>query len=206
MVPVWPTVRTERAALITDLQTLTDEQWTARSLCSQWSVQQVFGHIIATAQMTVPKFFLGMAGSGFRFDRYIAANVDRFSAGTPAQLLATFRGMQDRTSHPPGPNDSWLGEMIVHAEDIRRPLGIHRDYPVQAVTQVADSYKGSNLVIGAKNRIAGVRLRASDTDWVHGDGPEATGRAIDLLLAMTGRPVGLDALTGDGVEVLRSRM
>lgn len=206
MVAVWPAIHAERAALLADLEALTDEQWGARSLCSQWSVKQVFGHVIATAQMTPAKFFAGMAGNGFRFDRYIAANVDRFSAGTPVQLLATFRSLQHRTSHPPGPNDSWLGEAIVHAEDVRRPLGLHRDYPVEAVTQVADSYKGSNLVIGAKNRIAGVRLRATDTDWSHGTGPEASGRAIDLLLAMTGRPAGLAGLTGDGVEVLRARM
>lgn len=74
------------------------------------------------------------------------------------------------------------------------------------MTQVADSYKGSNLVIGAKDRIAGVRLRATDTDWSHGSGPEASGRAVDLLLTMTGRRAGLEQLTGDGVEVLRLRM
>lgn len=206
MVAVWPAIHAERVALLAELEALTEEQWTTPSLCSQWSVKQVFGHIIATAQMTPPKFLLGMAGNGFRFDRYIAANVDRFSAGTPAEMLATFRGLQHRTSHPPGPNDSWLGEAIVHAEDIRRPLGLHRDYPAEAVTQVADSYKGSNLVIGAKNRIAGIHLRATDTDWNHGAGPEASGRAIDVLLAMTGRPAGLDRLTGDGVDILRGRI
>lgn len=120
-------------------------------------------------------------------------------------MLAAYRGLQHRTSHPPGPNDTWLGEAIVHAEDIRHPLGLHRDYPVDAVTQVADSYKGSNLVIGAKNRIAGVTLKATDTNWSHGTGPEAAGRAIDLLLAMTGRAAGLDQLTGDDVEILRAR-
>lgn len=206
MVAVWPAIHAERNALLADLEPLTDDRWATPSLCSQWSVKQVFGHIIATAQMTPPKFFLGMAANGFNFGKFIGTNADRFSEGSPAQLLATFRGLQDRTSHPPGPNDTWLGEAILHAEDIRRPLGLHRDYPVEAVTQVADSYKGSNLVIGAKNRIAGLRLRATDTDWSHGDGPEVAGRAIDLLLAMTGRPAGMTGLTGDGVQVLSSRL
>jgi len=206
MVAVWPTIHAERQALLADLEQLSDEQWRTRSLCSQWTVTQVFGHVIATAQMTPPRFLLGMIGSGFNFTSFIQKNADRFSTGTPGELLATFRGLQHRTNHPPGPNDTWLGEAIVHAEDIRRPLGLHRDYPVEAVTQVADSYKGSNLVIGAKNRIAGVTLRATDTDWSHGSGPEASGHAIDLLLAMTGRTAGLDRLNGDGVEVLRSRM
>lgn len=93
MVAVWPAIHAERAALLADLDTLTAEQWATPSLCAQWSVKQVFGHIIATAQMTPAKFFLGMAGSGFRFGRYIEANVERFSAGTPAEMLATFRGL-----------------------------------------------------------------------------------------------------------------
>ena len=56
------------------------------------------------------------------------------------------------TKHPPGPNDTWLGEVLIHAEDIRRPLGIRHDYPAEAAAQVADADKGSNLVMGSKNR------------------------------------------------------
>ena len=205
MVAVWSAVPTERRALRADLESLREEQWQTPSLCRGWSVKQVFGHVIATAQMTLPKFFVGMLGSRFDFRAYVEKNADRFSAGTSAEMLAAFRGLENATTHPPGPDDSWLGEAIVHAEDIRRPLGLHRDYPIEALTQVADSYKGSNLVIGAKNRIAGVTLRATDTDWSHGGGPEATGPMIDLLLAMTGRGAGLDRLDGAGVEVLRSR-
>ena len=38
-----------------------------------------------------------------------------------------------------------LGEMIVHREDIRRPLGIRRDYPIETLTLVAKYYVGSDL-------------------------------------------------------------
>lgn len=206
MVDVWPTIHAERAALLADLEQLTDQQWQTRSLSEHWTVKQVFGHMIVTAAMTPAKFFAGMLGAGFNFGRYIQNGVNRASAGSAAEQLASFRGLIGASSHPPGPNDTWLGEVIVHAEDIRRPLGLHRDYPVAAVLQVADSYKGSNLVIGSKNRIAGVTLTATDATWSHGAGPEASGPAIDLLLAMTGRSAGLDGLSGDGVAVLRSRM
>jgi hypothetical protein len=46
---------------------------------------------------------------------------------------------------------------------------------------------------------------ASDTGWRHGNGPEASGPAIALVIAMTGRKAALDDLTGDGVPVLRKR-
>ena len=64
-----------------------------------------------------------------------------------------------------------LGEAIIHGEDIRRPVGIYRDYPTEAVIQVADFFKGSNLLIGSKDRIAGLTLRATDTQWSAGSGP-----------------------------------
>ena len=51
----------------------------------------------------------------------------------------------------------------MHSEDIRRALGIKHNYPTNAVAQVADFFKGSNLLIGSKRRIAGLTLRATDT-------------------------------------------
>jgi hypothetical protein len=71
--------------------------------------------------------------------------------------------------------------------------------------QVADFYKGSNLIIGTKRRIGGVRLEATDVEWQHGSGPTVSGPIIDLLMAMTGRRPALDDLQGDGVATLSSR-
>jgi hypothetical protein len=72
--------------------------------------------------------------------------------------------------------------------------------------QVADGYKGSNLVIGAKRRVAGLHLRATDADWQHGTGPEVAGPMLSLLLALAGRTAAVRGdLTGDGVAELASR-
>jgi hypothetical protein len=64
------------------------------------------------------------------------------------------------------------------------------------VIAVADFYKNSNLLIGTKNRINSVTLVATDADWKHGSGPEASGPLIALVLAMTGRTAALDDLAG----------
>jgi len=66
-------------------------------------------------------------------------------------------------------------------------------------------FKGSNLLIGSKKRIAGLRLRATDAEWSTGTGPEVSGPALALLLAMTGRAAALDDLSGDGLATLRER-
>ena len=111
----------------------------------------------------------------------------------------------DSVKHPPGPNTTWLGEVIVHSEDIRRPLGIKHSYPTDAVVAVAHFYQGSNMLIGSKRRISGLTLHATDAEWSHGTGPEVAGPILSLVLAMTGRTVALDDLTGDGVATLRTR-
>ncbi len=199
-------IHTEREALADDLAGIDDDKWQTPSLCSGWSVRDVLGHMTATARMTPPRFFLDFAWSGFNFNAMTAKDVRRETAGTPAEGLAAFRGLIGATSHPPGPADSMLGEALIHSEDIRRPLFIIRTYPEASVAKAADFYKGSNLIVGAKKRIAGLRLRATDADWSTGDGPEVTGPAISLLLAMTGRSAALKDLSGEGLNTLAARM
>ncbi|WP_285702369.1 maleylpyruvate isomerase family mycothiol-dependent enzyme [Microtetraspora sp. NBRC 16547] len=202
----WQMIRAERASLANALAALPDADWDRPSLCADWTVRDVVGHMIATANMTPVKFFSDLAASGFRFEKMTAKNIRRVTAGkTDRQLVDLFRSRVDARTAPPGPTISWLGEMLVHGEDIFRALDGYRDHPVEHVLAVADFYKTSNLLIGAKRRIAGVALRATDADWRHGAGPLVSGPAIALLLAMTGRKVALDDLTGDGVAVLRER-
>jgi hypothetical protein len=52
----------------------------------------------------------------------------------------------------------------------------------------------------------GVRLVATDLDWVHGSGPQVTGPAEALMMAMAARPDALDQLTGPGKALLAQRI
>ena len=98
-----------------------------------------------------------------------------------------------------------LGEIVVHGEDIRRPLGLSHQSPEAALVALADSYRKTNLLIGAKRRSAGLRLRATDSDWIRGEGPEVTGPLISLIAAMAGRTGAQTDLTGDGVSAFAER-
>lgn len=181
-------------------------QWGTRSLCSEWSVHQVLGHVTATAKMTPPKFFAGFISAGSNFDTFVGKRAQVESAGTPATTLAELGAHLRDTTSPPGPIDAMVGEIVVHGTDIRRPLGITHEFPGVTLARVADFFTGSNLIVGAKSRIAGVRLAATDQDWSHGDGPTVSGPILSLVLAMTGRAVALESLEGDEVAVLRERM
>jgi uncharacterized protein (TIGR03083 family) len=202
----WPVIAQERGALADDLSTVSDAQWQTPSQCTGWSAHDLLAHMLATARMTKAGFFGKFAGSGFNVDKMAKKEVQQYGAGSPAATLAAWRDAQNATTSPPGPVDSWLGETLIHSEDIRRPLGIKHEYPIEAVVRTLDFYKNSNLVVGAKKRIAGLSLNATDTDWSTGSGPDVEGPAMSLLMAMTGRPSALADLTGPGVETLRPRM
>ena len=201
----WPTIHAERRALAADMRTVTGDQWETPSLCSNWTVRDVLAHMTAAATLTPPSFFGKLISSGFSFEKVQESGVAAQRGSSPADTLAHFEGVVDSVKHPPGPNTTWLGEVIVHAEDIRRPLGIKHSYPNDAVVAVARFYQGSNLLIGSKRRISGLTLQATDAEWSHGTGPEVAGPIVSLVLAMTGRTAALDDLTGDGVATLRTR-
>ena len=202
---IWAGVHVERHALANDLSTLSEAQWQTTSWCQQWSVRDVVAHMTAAATMNPPSFFAKLVANGFSFSKLQAKDIARERGASSAETLARFQAILDSTSHPPGPTVTWLGESLVHAEDVRRPLGIKRDYPTDKAVQVATFYAGSNLLIGAKKRIAGLRLHATDAVWTNGTGPSVDGPIMSLVLVMTGRQGSLDELTGDGVAALRQR-
>ncbi len=156
----------------------------------------------ALAKVTPTSFFPNLVGSGFNLRRMQAKDIATEKGASGAETLAHFEDVL-ASRRPPGLKNTILGETIVHAEDIRRPLGLRRSYPTSAVVQAADFYKGSNLFLGTKRRITGVMLRATDVDWAHGSGPEVAGPILAILMAMTGREAALDDLSGAGVAILR---
>jgi uncharacterized protein (TIGR03083 family) len=202
---IWPTIHAERRALADDLVGLTAAQWAAQSLCSEWNVHQVLAHLLSAAKMTPVKFFARFSAARFNFDRFAARQVAIEGAGGPTATLAAFRAAESRETSPPGPKETWLGEAFVHGEDIRRPLGITHGYPLPEVGRALALYARSNAIIGGKTRVAGLTLKATDTELSLGSGPLVEGPAISLLLVASGRKSALDELSGPGVELLRGR-
>jgi len=202
---IWPVIHSERKALAADLKSCAEAQWSTASLCSKWSVRDALAHMSATASMTPASFLPKLASNGFRFESLQASGIAAQAGSSPAETLARFEAIVNSSGRPPGPPATMLGEVLVHSEDIRRPLGISHAFPIEAAVQVADFFKNSNLLIGSKRRIAGLALRATDAEWSHGSGPEVAGPIHTLVMAMTGRKPVLDDLSGDGVAMLRER-
>jgi uncharacterized protein (TIGR03083 family) len=201
----WKHIHAERRQMAETWTAMSSGQWTAQSWCQGWSVQDTAGHIVAAAEQTPPNFYKELASAGFRFNVFTDRGARRLGAVGPDELVRRLRARTSTTNHPPAPVMAMLGEIVVHGEDIRRPLGLKHQPPEAALVAVADSWKYSNLLIGSKRRITGLRLRATDTEWVHGDGPEVSGPLLSLILAMTGRKDVHPDLTGEGVAELARR-
>lgn len=200
---VWPMVHAERAAIINDLERLDVEQWEQPSLCAGWTVHDVVAHLADTATTTRLGFLAGLARAGFDFDRQNARGVARARGATPRETLARLRRVASRTSTPTAPLDSRLVEEVVHGEDIRRPLGLTRSYPQEAVVRSLRLQARTPASFGgARELVARVRLTAEDADLSIGEGPEVSGPALSLLLAVSRRRVALDDLDGPGVTAL----
>jgi uncharacterized protein (TIGR03083 family) len=202
---IWDTIHSERKALAVDLGGLGEEGWSTRSLCPDWTVRDVVAHLTATAKLSTARFFPRLMASGFSLHRMQGKDIAAERGASTQETLARFQAQLDSTGAPPGPTEAMLGEVIVHSEDIRRPLGIAHTYPPEALTAIADFYKGSNLILGGKRRISGLTLQATDTDWAHGRGPTVSGPMLSLVMAITGRQAALDDLSGEGVAALRAR-
>jgi uncharacterized protein (TIGR03083 family) len=202
----WPLIRTERAALIADLESVPDSQWSTPSLCAGWTVRDVLAHMTNTAKLTPGQFIGKFAGSGFRFHAMNANGMKAQLGATPADTLAGFKAQLDRTTAPPGPLDAMVGEVVIHSQDIRRPLGIAHVFQPEILTVVGDFVIKGNLLLGGKRRGTGLKLTATDVDWTRGDGPEVKGPLSSIIIALTGRKAGLPDLTGEGVAVLTERI
>lgn len=198
---VWPVVHAERAALVTDLEGLAPEEWETPSLCADWTVHDVVGHLVDNACTTLWGTVRALVSANFDFDRMNAQGVVRGRGDSPEETLAKLRAVVGNRRTPPLPLESRLVEEIVHGEDVRRPLGIARRYPRDAVAlALAHQLATSDAMGGVRRRAAHVRFEATDTDLVVGTGRLVRGPVLELLLLVTGRGAHTRDLVGGGVD------
>jgi uncharacterized protein (TIGR03083 family) len=202
---LWPVIRAERAALAADLTGLDDARWTEPSLCGQWTVEDVVAHLTAAASIGPLRWLTSAISARFDFDVHNARRLAEHRGSTPAQTLKRFREVIDSTTAPLGPTVAWLGEVVVHAQDIRQPLGVDRVPAADVVTPVAQFYAKRNFAVASRTAIAGLRLEATDGSFATGEGPLVAGTTLALTMVMAGRSAYCNELSGPGVQQVRAR-
>lgn len=202
----WELIAAERRALADLLDGLGEAQLAARSLCGAWTVKDVAAHLSGGLTGSIGEFLVAMVRGRFSFDRANQRMTASRAGLSIGELTAALREHAD--SHFVPPTLNWqapLTDVMVHREDIAVPLGLPSDRPAESWRHVLDF-----LVSGAarrgfvSGRLPAVRLVATDVAWSWGSGPEVTGPAYALALAVSGRPAGLAALSGPGTESMRA--
>lgn len=195
----------ERDALVDDLRPLSPEQWRSATLCGEWDVEEVVAHLGAASRLSFPGWLRSMIGARFDPDVHNRRRLEEFRGSTPEETLERFAGIGP-IGLPRKESVGGLGEMIVHGEDIRRPLGIRHDPDPEGLAAVAGFFATKDFAVNSKTLVEGLRLCAADTELAYGSGPEVNGRLLDLVMAMAGRREAVTALEGDGVAVLLGRL
>lgn len=178
------------------------------SLCAGWTVQQVAAHLIAP--FAAPRRWLLpiMLRHGFRVHAGNAALARRIARRPAAEIARSLRDNADNPFRPPLIGYyGQLSDLQIHAQDIRRPLGLAADLRPDAMRATLGFLTGGRaLGFVPRGRTAGLRFEATDLAWAAGSGAVVRGPGEALLLALTGRPVALPELDGDGLPVLRRRL
>jgi uncharacterized protein (TIGR03083 family) len=203
----WTTIAAERRALADQLEALTDAQWATPSLCDGWTVHDVAAHLAGVNLIKMSEVVVALARSRFSFARANRVMVARQAARASAEIVADLRRLADGRFAPPGLGSvAPLTDILVHGQDIRIPLGLATDRPVQPWRDSLDflvTKKARRGFVG--KALPGLRFSATDLGWSHGEGAgnEVSGPAIAVALALLGRPALVDQLEGPGMPALK---
>jgi uncharacterized protein (TIGR03083 family) len=200
-------IAAERRNLADTLSGFDTKQWTSASLCRGWTVHDVAAHVLMPLVTSLPRIMLAMAGSGFNFDR---ANVKLTAAVAHRSNDQIVLGLRKHAEHrfkPPRMGfEAPLTDVIVHGQDIRRPLGIQHAFEPEHLQRSLTFVAGKPQGFVPKGLTDGIRFEATDLDWSAGDGAVARGPGEAILLVMTGRRVAVADIDGPGVDSLRGRL
>lgn len=196
----------ERDLLVGQLGDLTDAEWATPSLCRGWSVRDVTAHLLMPYELSFPHLVAGLLRARLRFDRF-ADRWARTDARTGLQLVDALAATTASGFNVPGAGETApLSHLLLHAQDIREPLGLPAETTADGGRRVLDDLtQGKHAVDAAKTE--GLRLEATDLAWSAGSGDRtAAGPAAVLASALVGRSASGARLEGTGADTLRARL
>ena len=202
----WAAVIQLRLAVADLLERLAPEEWDRPSLCAQWRVRDVAGHLSLVPTITTWDLVRAAPRGLFNPHRINTVLARQYAERPTDAIIARIREHADtrRTAKALDEKDA-LFDVVVHSQDIAVPLGRRMDVPVGSARAGLDRVWEMGWPFRAARRLKGLHLRAIDTDWERGDGPVVEGSALALLLLLTGRTgTAAPLLTGAGVGSLPS--
>jgi uncharacterized protein (TIGR03083 family) len=209
-VDLLPLIADERRRVARLVEGLSQQQLATASLCTEWTVHEVAAHLLSPLVTPLPKALFMLVISGFNVDRLnrrLTASVARLS---PQEIVD---GLRERAGHPFKPPrmgfEAPLVDLLVHQQDIRRPLGFSPDLVPERLMLclgIVAKLTERSSILGTRGCLEGLRVEATDLDWGYGEGLVVRAPGEALLMALSGRTAALPDLDGEGADLLRSRL
>ena len=206
MVDPYQALQAERHALCDLFAELEPNEWDQPSLCTGWRVRDVAAH--ASLLVSIPRWRLvaGVLARRGDVNRYMAATVPRRGDRSISSLRTDLQQLVGSGAIAPlgRPVDSAI-DAFIHQLDVAVPLNRPIRNEPSRLRWMADGMVGAGGAIGSRQRVAGLRLVATDISWHYGTGPEIVGPVSALLLAGCGRAALDHELDGPGRSELIGR-
>jgi len=199
---VWRAIDSQRLSLADLLDDLSPAEWETPSLCGGWRVRDVAAHL-TLAHSGLREVIVPAIRARGSFDRMIRDSALRVGPLPDAEYGRRIREMVGSRRRAPfvSPVEPLL-DVLVHGQDIALPLGRQRPIPPVPAAVAARRVWELNFLFRARQRLAGLQLRATDGDLVLGEGAPVEGTTGDLLLLVTGRTATVHRLSGEGARRL----
>ncbi len=187
------------------------DDWSRPSLCERWTNHEALAHLVVGLSASLRSVTGAMLRHRGSFDRANAQMAQALAAArSPADLLHEYQRL---SRDPRGmgryfPPRLLLGDHVTHELDMVFALDREPEIPVDSLIAVLNTQVAvPNPFVPAFRNARGLRLRATDAAWRHGEsGPLVEGGAAELVSVLGNRPKALPRLYGDGVVVLASRL
>lgn len=198
----------ERQALVSNLDGLTEREWSTASLCDQWTIRGVVGHLLTPHARSTRD----VLRSGLRYRSLdtafatIGREIGRRPVAELMKLLRQFASVSYRS-----PMLGWassLTDIVIHGQDIYEPLGIRHRVASDRLRTTLDFLTSwrAHRFFSPRSRQVGLALTATDLPWSNGSGLAVEGQGLSLAMALAGRSSAISTLSGDGVNLLSSRL
>lgn len=168
------------------LEVCSDEQWEAPSMCDEWRVRDVVGHIIwrlGSSNATVARASIALRPQR-KFADLARAAADQDVADLIQQLRTIAAG---KLAGHGATGLIELTEAIVHAYDITEALGLRLRLSPRSTGAVALARTRVPAFLGGKNLTKTMTLRAVDARWQIGRGTPVDTTSGSIIMYLFGR-------------------
>lgn len=178
-----------------------------RSRCGEWDLRGVAAHLLGPTVTGIPEILRLVLRARGDFEKSNMALTDRVVARYGDRLPKMLRDNAEHRFTPPGTGPvAPMTDLLIHGQDIRRPLGIERTFDADRLRAALDFLISPASRRGFAPLRVPVRWVADDIGWESESGATVVGTAEAVMLALTRRPVAVDDLSGDGVDVVRAAL